>query len=44
MVAIRSFMDTDVKGQLGGIECSASVRKDLAGKSGAFKCLTCGAE
>ncbi|KAF2185848.1 UBC-like protein [Zopfia rhizophila CBS 207.26] len=42
MVAIRSFMDTDAKGQLGGIECNAQVRKRMAGESRAFKCAVCG--
>jgi ubiquitin-conjugating enzyme E2 J1 len=42
MVAIRSFMDTDAKGQLGGIECSPQVRKRMAGESGASTCPTCG--
>lgn len=42
MVAIRSFMDTDAKGQLGGIECSPQARKKMAAESGAFKCAQCG--
>ncbi|KAF2647705.1 UBC-like protein [Lophiostoma macrostomum CBS 122681] len=42
MVAIRSFMDTDAKGQLGGIECGPAVRKRMAGESGAYKCGVCG--
>ncbi|KAF2123104.1 ubiquitin-conjugating enzyme/RWD-like protein [Lophiotrema nucula] len=42
MVAIRSFMDTDAKGQLGGIECGPAVRKRMAGESPAFKCPVCG--
>ncbi|KAF2796328.1 UBC-like protein [Melanomma pulvis-pyrius CBS 109.77] len=42
MVAIRSFMDTDAKGQLGGIECSAPARKKMAIESGAFTCPACG--
>jgi ubiquitin-conjugating enzyme E2 J1 len=41
MVAIRSFMDTDAKGQLGGIECSAQARKKMAAESGAYKCPVC---
>ncbi|KAF2000876.1 UBC-like protein [Amniculicola lignicola CBS 123094] len=41
MVAIRSFMDTDAKGQLGGIECSAQARKKMATESGAFRCAVC---
>ncbi|KAF2710246.1 UBC-like protein [Pleomassaria siparia CBS 279.74] len=42
MVAIRSFMDTDAKGQLGGIECSTGARKKMAVDSGAFTCPSCG--
>lgn len=34
-------MDTDAKGQLGGIECSAPARKKMATDSGAFKCSVC---
>ncbi|KAH7132202.1 ubiquitin-conjugating enzyme/RWD-like protein [Dendryphion nanum] len=41
LVAIRSFMDTDAKGQLGGIECGAAARKKMAGESGAYKCPIC---
>ncbi|KAL6703902.1 hypothetical protein ACN47E_008938 [Coniothyrium glycines] len=42
LVAIRSFMDTDVKGQLGGIECSKEARERMAKDSGAWKCAGCG--
>lgn len=42
LVAIRSFMDTDAKGQLGGMDSSAEVRKRMAGQSPAWKCSTCG--
>lgn len=42
MVAIRSFMDTDARGQLGGIECGPQVRKKMAAESGAYKCAVCG--
>jgi ubiquitin-conjugating enzyme E2 J1 len=41
MVAIRSFMDTDAKGQLGGIECNAQARKRMAAESGAYRCGVC---
>lgn len=41
MVAIRSFMDTDAKGQLGGIECEAEARRKMAGESRAFTCGVC---
>jgi ubiquitin-conjugating enzyme E2 J1 len=42
MVAIRSFMDTDAKGQLGGIECTPQARKKMAAESGAYTCAMCG--
>jgi ubiquitin-conjugating enzyme E2 J1 len=42
LVAIRSFMDTDAKGQLGGIECSKDARERMARDSGAWKCAGCG--
>ncbi|OAK95642.1 UBC-like protein [Phaeosphaeriaceae sp. SRC1lsM3a] len=41
LVAIRSFMDTDAKGQLGGIECSKDAREKMAKDSGAWKCAAC---
>lgn len=42
MVAIRSFMDTDAKGQVGGIECNEAARKRMAGESAGFRCPSCG--
>lgn len=42
LVAIRSFMDTDVKGQLGGIECSRDARQKMACDSGKWQCAVCG--
>lgn len=42
LVAIRSFMDSDAKGQLGGMDASVEVRKRLAGQSKAWKCGACG--
>jgi len=42
MVAIRSFMDTDAKGQVGGIECNEQARKRMAGESAGWKCAACG--
>ncbi|KAH9865977.1 hypothetical protein J1614_008541 [Plenodomus biglobosus] len=42
LVAIRSFMDTDAKGQLGGIECSKEARERMARDSGAWRCGGCG--
>lgn len=42
LVALRSFMETDPKGQVGGIETSDAVRRRLAGESTAFVCHGCG--
>lgn len=41
LVALRSFMETDAKGQLGGLDTSDAVRRRLAGESGAFRCSAC---
>ncbi|KAK6219623.1 ubiquitin-conjugating enzyme [Colletotrichum tabaci] len=41
LVALRSFMETDPRGQLGGLETSDAVRKRHATASHAFKCPTC---
>ncbi|KAJ4987679.1 ubiquitin-conjugating enzyme [Stagonosporopsis vannaccii] len=41
LVAIRSFMDTDAKGQLGGIECSKDAREKMARDSGKWTCAGC---
>ncbi|KAJ4366736.1 hypothetical protein N0V95_000065 [Ascochyta clinopodiicola] len=41
LVAIRSFMDTDAKGQLGGIECSKDARERMARDSGKWSCAAC---
>ena len=40
-MAIRSFMDTDAKGQLGGIECSKDARERMAQDSGRWTCAAC---
>lgn len=42
LVAIRSFMDTDAKGQLGGMDASDEVRRRLAAQSRGWKCGVCG--
>lgn len=42
LVAIRSFMDTDAKGQLGGMDSSEEVRRRFAAQSKASRCATCG--
>jgi ubiquitin-conjugating enzyme E2 J1 len=35
-------METDARGQLGGVETTDNVRRRLAGESGSFRCSTCG--
>jgi ubiquitin-conjugating enzyme E2 J1 len=43
LVAIRSFMDTDAKGQLGGMDTSEEVRRRFAAQSmKGSRCVTCG--
>lgn len=42
LVALRSFMETDPKGQLGGLDTSEVVRRRLAGESRAWRCPGCG--
>ena len=42
LVAIRSFMDTNARGQLGGLENTESARKKMAAESPAWKCVGCG--
>ncbi|KAI5359157.1 Putative ubiquitin-conjugating enzyme E2, ubiquitin-conjugating enzyme/RWD [Septoria linicola] len=42
LVAIRSFMDTDAKGQVGGMDASEEVRRRLAGQSVKARCAACG--
>jgi ubiquitin-conjugating enzyme E2 J1 len=42
LVALRSFMETDPKGQLGGLDASDAVRRRLAAESGRFRCAACG--
>lgn len=39
--SLRTFMETDAKGQLGGIECNDDQRRRLAKESHAWKCSTC---
>ncbi|KAI0883304.1 UBC-like protein [Annulohypoxylon maeteangense] len=41
LVALRSFMETDARGQLGGLDTSDAVRRKLASESGAWRCTTC---
>ncbi|ERS95739.1 ubiquitin-conjugating enzyme E2 J1 [Sporothrix schenckii 1099-18] len=42
LVALRSFMETDPKGQVGGVEASDMVRRRLAIESASFVCTGCG--
>lgn len=41
LVALRSFMETDARGQLGGLETTDAVRQRLASESSSFKCSAC---
>lgn len=41
LVALRTFMETDAKGQLGGIDTSDEVRRRLADESKGWKCSMC---
>lgn len=42
LVALRSFMETDPQGQLGGMDVGEAVRRKLAGESAAWRCSGCG--
>jgi ubiquitin-conjugating enzyme E2 J1 len=42
LVAIRSFMDTDAKGQLGGMDAGEAVRRKMAKESQGWRCASCG--
>lgn len=35
-------MDTDAKGQVGGIDSTEAARRKMAGESGAYRCAACG--
>jgi ubiquitin-conjugating enzyme E2 J1 len=41
-LSLRSFMETDPKGQLGGLETSDTVRRRLASESHSLRCTACG--
>ncbi|KAM7186195.1 Ubiquitin-conjugating enzyme/RWD-like protein [Rhypophila sp. PSN 637] len=41
LVALRSFMETDPKGQLGGLETTDEIRRRLATESKGFRCSVC---
>ncbi|KAI9734441.1 MAG: hypothetical protein M1818_006829 [Claussenomyces sp. TS43310] len=42
LVALRTFMETDAKGQVGGLECSDAARRRMASESQAWTCSSCG--
>ncbi|KAI9793917.1 MAG: hypothetical protein M1816_007169 [Peltula sp. TS41687] len=42
LVALRSFMAQDAKGQVGGLECEEGARRRLARESRAWRCGACG--
>jgi ubiquitin-conjugating enzyme E2 J1 len=42
IVALRSFMETDASGQIGGLNTNESVRRKLATESRGWTCATCG--
>ncbi|KAI0851565.1 UBC-like protein [Daldinia vernicosa] len=41
LVALRSFMETDARGQLGGLDTSDAVRRKLAAESRGWRCPVC---
>ncbi|KAI1768049.1 UBC-like protein [Hypoxylon sp. FL1150] len=41
LVALRSFMETDARGQLGGLDTSDAVRRKLAQESKGWRCAAC---
>ncbi|EPE04243.1 ubiquitin-conjugating enzyme [Ophiostoma piceae UAMH 11346] len=42
LVALRAFMESDPKGQVGGLDATDAARRRLASESGAFVCTGCG--
>ncbi|TGZ80547.1 UBC-like protein [Ascodesmis nigricans] len=42
VVALRSFMEQEPEGQVGGVVCTEKVRKTLAEESRAWRCTECG--
>ncbi|PLB51179.1 UBC-like protein [Aspergillus steynii IBT 23096] len=42
LIAIRSFMDGDAKGQVGGLDVPEEVRREYARRSGGWCCEVCG--
>jgi ubiquitin-conjugating enzyme E2 J1 len=41
LARLRSFMETDPRGQLGGLDTTDGLRKRMAAESPAFRCLAC---
>ncbi|KAI2622122.1 UBC-like protein [Hypomontagnella submonticulosa] len=41
LVALRSFMETDARGQVGGLDATDAVRRRLAAESKEWKCAVC---
>ncbi|KAI1480253.1 UBC-like protein [Daldinia eschscholtzii] len=41
LVALRSFMETDARGQLGGLDTTDAVRRKLAAESAGWRCQVC---
>ncbi|CUS15508.1 unnamed protein product [Tuber aestivum] len=42
VVALRGFMETEAKGQVGGIECDEETRRGIAKEAGEWRCGACG--
>lgn len=42
LLALRGHMDVEARGQVGGLDADEATRKDLASRSGAYTCATCG--
>lgn len=42
MLALRGHMDVEARGQVGGLDADEATRKDLASRSGAYTCASCG--
>ncbi|KAE9989664.1 Mitochondrial import receptor subunit [Venturia inaequalis] len=42
LLALRGHMDVEARGQVGGLDADEATRKDLAGRSGAYTCASCG--
>jgi ubiquitin-conjugating enzyme E2 J1 len=42
LLALRGHMDVEARGQVGGLDADVETRKQLAARSGAFVCSSCG--